>query len=151
MNKQHIRRKRRRATSMPPRRQRRTAERARDHYEVLGVSADADAATIKRAYRRAARESHPDKIGAAPAGGGGDDSGSTGCGAGGARGEPMRASRSGAKAAHGREGAGRDTAGEGTRAQAVADANARLAELNAAYTTLKVNRGLLAPRLSLIA
>lgn len=31
-----------------------------DHYEVLGVARDADAAEIKRAYRRLARDSHPD-------------------------------------------------------------------------------------------
>ena len=33
---------------------------ARDHYEVLGVARDADAAEIKQAYRRLARDSHPD-------------------------------------------------------------------------------------------
>ena len=31
-----------------------------DYYTVLGVSADADAETIKTAYRRLAKESHPD-------------------------------------------------------------------------------------------
>jgi molecular chaperone DnaJ len=31
-----------------------------DHYEVLGISRDADAETIKKAYRRLARELHPD-------------------------------------------------------------------------------------------
>ena len=31
-----------------------------DHYEVLGIARDADAAEVKRAYRRLARESHPD-------------------------------------------------------------------------------------------
>ncbi len=33
---------------------------ARDHYEVLGVTRDADVAEIKQAYRRLARDSHPD-------------------------------------------------------------------------------------------
>jgi molecular chaperone DnaJ len=33
----------------------------RDYYEVLGVSRDADADTIKKAYRRAALEYHPDR------------------------------------------------------------------------------------------
>jgi molecular chaperone DnaJ len=31
-----------------------------DYYEVLGVSRDADAATVKKAFRRLARELHPD-------------------------------------------------------------------------------------------
>lgn len=133
---------------MPPGRgrPRRAAEaRARDHYEVLGVSADADAAAIKRAYRRAARESHPDKVGAAAASGRGEGSGEgggAGGSAGGARGEPLRAARSGAGSASaaGGEGRPRNTAGGESRAEAVAAANARLAELNAAYTTLKVRR-----------
>lgn len=33
---------------------------ARDFYEVLGVSRDADSAEIQRAYRRLARQNHPD-------------------------------------------------------------------------------------------
>jgi molecular chaperone DnaJ len=36
------------------------ATRPRDPYEVLGVSRDADEATIKKAFRRLARELHPD-------------------------------------------------------------------------------------------
>ncbi|MGZ8650079.1 MAG: molecular chaperone DnaJ [Solirubrobacteraceae bacterium] len=32
----------------------------RDYYDVLGVSRDADAATVKKAFRRLARELHPD-------------------------------------------------------------------------------------------
>src|SRR5690242_15477792 len=32
----------------------------RDYYEVLGVGRDADDATIKKAFRRLARELHPD-------------------------------------------------------------------------------------------
>src|SRR5438876_3383014 len=32
----------------------------RDYYEVLGVSRDADETTVKKAFRRLARELHPD-------------------------------------------------------------------------------------------
>src|SRR3954467_6432070 len=32
----------------------------RDYYEVLGVSRDADEAAVKKAFRRLARELHPD-------------------------------------------------------------------------------------------
>jgi molecular chaperone DnaJ len=33
----------------------------KDYYEVLGVGKDADAAAIKKAYRRLAIKYHPDK------------------------------------------------------------------------------------------
>jgi molecular chaperone DnaJ len=33
----------------------------KDYYKALGVAKDADAATIKKAYRKLARELHPDK------------------------------------------------------------------------------------------
>ena len=32
----------------------------RDYYDVLGISRDADAAAIKRAYRKLAKKYHPD-------------------------------------------------------------------------------------------
>ena len=36
------------------------AETKRDYYEVLGVSKDADEATLKKAYRQGAKKYHPD-------------------------------------------------------------------------------------------
>ena len=36
-------------------------DRAKDPYSILGVPRDADARTIKRAYRRLAQEHHPDR------------------------------------------------------------------------------------------
>ena len=33
-----------------------------DFYQILGVSRDADADTLKRAYRKLARQYHPDVI-----------------------------------------------------------------------------------------
>jgi hypothetical protein len=33
----------------------------RDYYDILGISRDADEATIKRAYRHVAMQNHPDK------------------------------------------------------------------------------------------
>jgi DnaJ-class molecular chaperone len=35
----------------------------KDYYNILGVSADADASTIKKAYRKLAQQNHPDKGG----------------------------------------------------------------------------------------
>lgn len=40
---------------------------AADHYSTLGVGPDASSAAIKRAYRAAAREAHPDKLPSASA------------------------------------------------------------------------------------
>lgn len=42
---------------------------ARSHYDVLGVSPDASAATIRESYRRLAREYHPDRTVGSAAGG----------------------------------------------------------------------------------
>ena len=36
------------------------AESKRDYYEVLGVSKDADEDTLKKAYRKLAKQYHPD-------------------------------------------------------------------------------------------
>lgn len=33
----------------------------RDHYKVLNISRDCDATTIKKAYRKLAKEYHPDR------------------------------------------------------------------------------------------
>ena len=40
-----------------------TEEAERDHYDVLGVPADASSTAIKKAFRAAALEHHPDKGG----------------------------------------------------------------------------------------
>lgn len=41
--------------------------KSKDYYKVLGVSRDADAATIKRAYRKKTKTAHPDKGGSVEA------------------------------------------------------------------------------------
>lgn len=38
----------------------------RDHYTTLGISAEADFATLRKAYRRRAMECHPDRFGGDP-------------------------------------------------------------------------------------
>lgn len=42
------------------------APQGRDPYAVLGVPRDADAATVKRAYRKLISEHHPDRLGGLP-------------------------------------------------------------------------------------
>ena len=46
-------------------RRRRAREGPKDHYETLGVSAEAEHAELKKVYRRLCLENHPDKQGAA--------------------------------------------------------------------------------------
>ncbi len=53
--------RRRRADAGPGKRRRRSGRIMRDYYEVLGVAPTADAATIKRAYRKLALRHHPDR------------------------------------------------------------------------------------------
>ena len=36
------------------------AQTKRDYYEILGIQRDADDATLKRAFRKLARQYHPD-------------------------------------------------------------------------------------------
>lgn len=45
----------------------------RTHYHVLGISADADDATVRAAYRRLARDHHPDRVRSSSAVAGGRD------------------------------------------------------------------------------
>lgn len=40
-----------------------------DYYALLGVSPDADADVVRRAYRKAALQLHPDRNGGSPAAG----------------------------------------------------------------------------------
>ena len=41
-------------------------EKPKDYYRILGVARDATTAAIKRAYRRLAKELHPDRAGRGP-------------------------------------------------------------------------------------
>lgn len=54
--RQHRQRSNRQATSPPP-------DVSQDHYAVLGINKEASEPEIKRAFRKLARDSHPDKGG----------------------------------------------------------------------------------------